>query len=201
MTWVIILLTALVSIISFNKQELMRKLQFIPFMMKDSREAYRFLTYALVHADWMHLGINMFVLYSFGRITEHYYALFFPMRHTFYFLLLYVGGVLISIAPAFAKHRDNPYYAALGASGAVAAVVFASIIIQPMSGILIFPIPFEIPAIIFGVLFLIYSAVMNRRGKDNIGHDTHFWGALYGAALTLILKPELFPQMLQQIGF
>lgn len=199
MTWVFIISTAIISIMAFSRHEWFHRLQFNPWMIRERKQGYRFFTYAFVHADWVHLGVNLFVLYSFGRVVEFFYGEFFSGMSTFYFILLYVGGVLLSVTPSYGKHKENPYYSAVGASGAVSAVVFSSIIIRPMSGIMIFPIPIEIPAIIFGVLYLIYSAYMAKRGRDNIGHDAHFWGAVYGVIFTAALKPSLLPRMIEQI--
>ncbi|MBE0641335.1 MAG: rhomboid family intramembrane serine protease [Bacteroidales bacterium] len=199
MTWAILILTIGVSILAFQQEDLLRKLRFSPWLIRERGQGYRFLSYAIVHADWMHLGINMFVLYSFGMAVEHYYRLLFTNMSWFYFILLYVGGVVLSVTPAFGKHSKNPQYAAVGASGAVSAVVFASIIIRPMSGIMIFPLPFEIPGILFGGLYLIYSAWMSRRGNDNVGHDAHLWGAVYGSVFTIALKPSLLEAMVRQI--
>jgi len=141
----------------------------------------------------------MFVFYSFGRLVSAYFEIVFAGKDIFYFLLLYFGGLLISAAPAFGKHKDNIYYNSVGASGAVSAIVFSSIVFDPMNKIYLFFIPIGIPAIIFGVLYLIYSAYMDKKAKDNIGHDAHFWGGIYGFVLTVALKPDLFAHFLNQI--
>jgi membrane associated rhomboid family serine protease len=133
----------------------------------------------------------MLVFYSFGRAVETYYGYFWEKWGIFYYLLLYVGGIVISTTPAYAKHKDDYTYTAVGASGAVSAVVFASIIFDPLNKIYLFMIPVGIPAIIFGVLYLAYSWYMSKRNIDNIGHDVHFWGAIFGFVFTLALKPSL----------
>ena len=97
----------------------------------------------------------------------------------------------MSVLPSFGKHKNDPYYNAVGASGAVSAVVFASILFNPTNKITIFPVPIGIPSFIFGILYLIYSAYMGKRGKDNIGHDAHFWGAVYGVVFTIALEPRV----------
>ena len=88
---------------------------------------------------------------------------------------------------AYGRHLNNPNYTALGASGAVSSITFAYILMYPMSGLMIFPIPIRLPAFVFGILYLIYSWYMGRKGKDNIGHDAHFFGAIYGIAFMIIL--------------
>ncbi len=199
-TEIIIAVTSVVSIIAFYNKELQGRLLFSPIMIAHHRQGYRFITHAFVHADWMHLAINMFVLLSFGRAVESFYAYLFGIKGWYFFLLLYFGGVLLSSTPSYAKHKDNKFYHAVGASGAVSAVVFTSILISPLTGIRFIFIPFDIPAFIFGILYLIYSAYMSKRGNDNIGHDAHFWGAVYGLAFTLLLKPALGMAFIQQIA-
>ena len=142
----------------------------------------------------------MFVLYSFGYAVLEGYELLFGAKAYLYFLMLYVGGVVFSVLFDFGKHKDDPHYSAVGASGAVSAVVFASILLYPTNSLILFPIPFPIPAVVFGILYLIYSAYMAKRGGDNIGHNAHFWGAIYGLVLTIILKPALFTGFFRQIG-
>ncbi|HSG67202.1 MAG TPA: rhomboid family intramembrane serine protease, partial [Bacteroidales bacterium] len=139
--------------------------------MKHERQWWRFFTYGLVHAGWAHLAINMFVLWSFGRLVFTFYGYHFGTIGFLYFLLLYVGGIMFSVLFDFGRHKNDQWYNAVGASGAVSAVVFASIILYPSGGIYLFFIPVEIPSPVFGILYLIYSAYMARRGKDNIGHD------------------------------
>jgi membrane associated rhomboid family serine protease len=199
MTWILLILTLSASVLAFRNPDIGLKWRFSPWMIREKKEYYRFFSYALIHADWMHLGVNLFVLFSFGRAVEHLFAWHFPGKALFYYGILYVGGILFASLPSYGKHKDNPYYAAIGASGAVSAVVFSSIIMRPMAGIMLFPIPFEFPAVVFGVLYLIYSAYMAKRGQDNIGHDAHFWGAVFGIVFTLALKPALLSGMFEQI--
>jgi membrane associated rhomboid family serine protease len=187
----IIVITAIISVAAFGNKELHRRLLFNAYDIKHFRQGYRFFTYALVHADWVHLLINMMVLYSFGRIVESYYAFLFGSKGIFYYILLYAGGIILSTTPSYGKHKDNHSYNAVGASGAVSAVVFASIIFDPLNKIYLFMIPIGIPAVIFGVLYLVYSWYMAKKNIDNIGHDVHFWGAVFGFAFTLALKPSL----------
>ena len=141
----------------------------------------------------------MFVLYSFGRVVEYSYKYLFGVKAYLFYLLLYVGGILFSVVFDFGKYKNNAYYSAVGASGAVSAIVFSSIIISPLDKIYMFFIPIGIPSFIFGIIYLIYSAYMAKNSKDNIGHNAHFWGAVFGIAFTLILKPNLFVNFLNQI--
>ncbi len=190
-TIVIILVTVAVTILAFNNHELFRRLAFNAYDIKHFKNSYRFVSYALIHADWIHLLINMMVLYSFGRVVETYYGFYFGNKAILYYLLLYIGSTAISTLPSYGKHKDDYTYTAVGASGAVSAVVFASIIFDPMSKIYLFLIPIGIPAIIFGVLYLAYSWYMGKKNIDNVGHDVHFWGAIFGFVFTIVLKPSL----------
>jgi membrane associated rhomboid family serine protease len=194
-TIIIIVLTVTVSLLAFNNHEIFRRMVFNAYDIKHFKNTYRFLSYALIHADWMHLLINMMVLYSFGRIVEQYYEVFFGLKGILYYILLYIGGIALSTLPAYGKHKDDYSYTAVGASGAVSAVVFASILFDPLNKIYLFFIPIGIPAIIFGVLYLIYSGYMGKKNVDNIGHDAHFWGAIFGFVFTLVLKPTLIVRL------
>jgi membrane associated rhomboid family serine protease len=199
MVLAIIIITTLVSIFAFNNPQLLNRMQFNAYYIKHNRQGWRFFTYALVHAGWAHLAINMFVLWSFGNIVYELYGYYFGLKGILFFILLYVGGVMFSVLFDFGRHKENIMYNAVGASGAVSAVVFASIILYPVGGVYLFFIPIEIPSPVFGILYLIYSAYMARRGRDNIGHDAHFWGAIYGVIFTLALKPVLFVYFLEEL--
>lgn len=199
-TLIIIVGTVLISLAGFQKRELHEKLMFDPYGININKTWYRFFSYALLHADWGHLLINMFVLYSFGNNVEYLFGYYFGNKAILYFILLYVGGVFISVIPSFEKNKNNPYYVAVGASGAVSAVLFSSILMYPQGKIILLLLPIPIPAFVFGILYLVYSAYMAKRGRDNIGHDVHFWGAIFGFVFTLILNPGFFMHFLQQIG-
>ncbi len=201
MTIFIIAATAIISVLAFNNVALFRRLSFNAWLIKEKGQHWRFITYGLVHAGWLHLIINMFVLYSFGRMVERSFMMLFgTAKGLIYFLLLYVGGILFSTLLDFGKHKGNPYYEAVGASGAVAAVLFSSILIAPKMSLFVFPIPMPIPAWIFGLLYLIYSAYMGKRAQDNIGHYAHFVGAVFGLVFTIILKPVLLTYFLTQLA-
>ena len=199
MVLTIIAITCLVSIMAFSNPDLMNRLQFNAYAIKHNKQPWRFFTYGLVHAGWAHLAINMFVLWSFGRIVFDIYGYLFGSLGILYFLLLYIGGIMFSVLFDYGRHKNDAWYNAVGASGAVSAVVFASIILYPAGGVYLFFIPIEIPSPIFGILYLIYSASMARKGRDNIGHDAHFWGAIYGVVLTIAIKPVLFLRFIDEV--
>ncbi len=196
---IIIAITVIVSVIAFNNLELFDKLKFNPYLIKEHKQWWRFLSHALLHSDWMHLLINMYVLYSFSSIVEDKYYSLFSYRGLLYFVLLYVGGILFSTVFDYSKQRSNPYYNAVGASGAVSAVVFSSILIFPGGSIFLFPIPFPLPSWVFGILYIVYSAYMGKKAKDNIGHNAHLWGAIYGVIFTAITIPGLISGIIDRI--
>jgi membrane associated rhomboid family serine protease len=197
----IIAITVIISLVGFNNRELFNRLVFNPYVIRYRREGWRFASYALLHANWAHLFINMFVFYSFGNAVLQYYTspLLFGPKGYLFFILLYLGGTIFSVLFDYRKYRQTPGYNAVGASGAVAAVLFASILLHPTGSIFLFPIPFPIPSIIFGVLYLVYSAVMARRGDDFIGHNAHFWGSVFGIVFTIALRPSLAVDFVEQI--
>jgi membrane associated rhomboid family serine protease len=189
---IIIAITSLISIQAFNNYSLFEKLKFNAYKIKHDKESWRFFTYALVHGGWGHLLINMFVLWSFGSLVERNFSLKWGIKGEFYFILLYVSGVLFSTLMDFYKNKDKYYYNAVGASGAVSAIVFASILIHPGGSVFVFPIPIPIPSWLFGILYLVYSAYMAKKGTDNVGHTAHFWGAVVGIVFMLVFDPEIF---------
>jgi membrane associated rhomboid family serine protease len=199
-TYGIILFTVVVSIVCFNNEELFNRLKFNAFDVKHSNQWYRFFSYGFLHSGWVHLLINMVVLYSFGGLVEHFFMGLFHEKYILYYILLYMGGLLLSIIPAFGKHKNDVFYNAVGASGAVSSVIFASIIIFPQAPISFFLIPIEIPSWIFGIFYVVYEFYMSRRAKDNIGHDAHFWGAVYGVIFTIALNPALATKFLYHVG-
>jgi membrane associated rhomboid family serine protease len=197
---IILIATVAVSVLSFNQRELYAKLLFSPYEIQRKNQWYRFFTYGFVHADFIHLFVNMWVLYIFGEAVEFSFLFLFAKKGLLYFGLLYVGGLLFSTIYAYGKHRNNYLYSAVGASGAVSSVVFAYIMMNPLADLRLFIIPFDIPAFVFGLLYLIYSWFMAHRGKDNIGHDAHLFGALYGIAFIVLVYPEALKMFMSIIS-
>lgn len=200
-TFLIIGITILVSLFAMENHTLKNKLMFNAYMINHRKEWYRFFSNGLIHADFMHLAFNMFTLYMFGRGVEQVYSSdqLFGEKGTLFFILLYIGGLIMSSLYSYEKHKNDVYYNALGASGAVSAVVFAYIFIAPTTklGFLFIPIP--IPAYLFGIIFLAIEYYLSKKGQSNIGHDAHLWGAVYGFVFTAILKPSLITQFFHQI--
>lgn len=199
MIYLIIITTVLISIISFNRIDIFDRLKFNAYEIHTDKEWYRFLSYGLIHADWMHLFINMFVFYSFGGIVLYIFKAHFGFQANIYFMLLYIGGIGFSTLYDFGKHKNDPYYNAVGASGAVSAILFSSIILYPQGEIYLFLIPIGIPAPIFGLLYLGYSVYMAKRNTDNIGHSAHFAGAIFGIIFTIAIRFEFLSEFIANL--
>ena len=197
--YTILISTAIISIMAIKDYSLMDKLKFNPSHILNSKEWYRFLTYGFIHSDYIHLGVNMWVLWVFGKGIIWYFQYFFDNLANIFFLALYIPAIAISVIPSFNKHKNNVFYNAVGASGAVSAVVYASIIIAPTSSMYLFLIPFPIPAWIFGTLYLVYTIIMDKKGNSVIGHSAHLWGAIYGLIFMLITKPETYLNFIKLI--
>lgn len=195
-TLAIIILTCIISVTAFSNKKVIDDLIFSPVDVQQRKQWYRFITCGFIHADFMHLGFNMLTLYFFGRVMEKVYFESFNLPKYTY-LILYIIALIISEIPSYIKHRNNSQYRSLGASGAVAAVVFAFILLAPWATIYVFFIP--VPAIVYGALFLAYSAYMNKKGGDNINHSAHFWGAMVGIAFTIIVQPSVLNIFIQNL--
>ena len=193
----IIILTSLISVFAFNSRKLMDDLIFWPPAVSMRHQYYRFITCGLIHADFMHLLFNMFTLYFFGKALENYYMGELGLQH-YYFLILYISALVASNVPTYLKRREDYNYRSLGASGAVCAVLFAFILIDPWETLLLYFI--KIPAILYAVLFLAFEVFMSKRGGDNINHDAHLWGALYGVLFTTAVHPGVISTFINELS-
>ena len=199
LTTLIIGITAITSILAFNRPEIMDRWMFMPYRIKNRNQWDRFLLSGFIHKDYMHLLFNMFTFYFFGGVVEMF------LRYSFgvvaggvLFVGFYLLGIIIADIPTYKKHQSDGHYRALGASGGTAATVFASIIIMPLADICLFAI-ICLPGFILGILFLIYSYVKGKRGEDNINHDAHLYGAIFGIIFILILSPSSAMQFIEQV--
>lgn len=200
-TVIIIAITCIVSILCFNGTLNGNKLIFNAYQVWHRKEWYRMLTSGIIHSGWGHLFFNMLTLFFFGRIVEQYFsAAFGGVPGAVLYVVLYVSALAISSLGDLVKYRDNWNYNALGASGAVSAVLFASILFAPKMGIYIYLIPIPVPGYIFAPLYLLYCWYMAKRNMDNIGHTAHFWGAVYGLLFPIICKPDVLSFCLSQFN-
>jgi membrane associated rhomboid family serine protease len=193
-TLIIIIITCLVSFPAFNNEKLKEDLLFWPYEINHRNQYYRFLTGGAIHADTMHLLFNMVSLYSFGIAAEKYlFPVLFGDKSVILYAALYLLALVFACIPDFFKYRNQSFYRALGASGAVSAVIYAAITIEPLMPIRFFFIPVDIPGYIFGFVFLGLSYYLAKRGGGNIGHNAHFWGAVFGVVFTIIAARAFSP--------
>lgn len=196
---ILIIVTVGISISAFYNENLFRNLSFNAYAVAHQRQYHKLFTYGFIHANGMHLFVNMFVLWMFGKHLEASYVYLFNQKGHAIYLLLYVSSIVVSTMYDLKKHKDNYYYNAVGASGATSAIVFAYILLYPTQKLYLFFIPIGIPAFFFAALFLIYSAYMAKKKMDNIGHTAHFMGAIYGFLFILIFNYKLIIHFVIQI--
>ena len=197
----IILITAVVSILCFTGRLDIDSLMFNAYKVWNNKQWYRLFSYGLVHSGWGHLLFNMLTLFFFGPVVEQYFAAVFGMQAGgILFAVLYVSALAVSTLGDLFKHKNDYGYNAVGASGAVSAILFASVIFEPKMGIYIFMIPIPVPGYVFAPLYLLYCWYMAKKNIDNIGHTAHFWGAVYGLLFPLLCKPSIFSHFLSQLG-
>lgn len=189
----VVLVTVLVSWQLMERPDKSKWL-LVPYRCFVNKEWHRVVTHAFVHADWMHLAFNMFVLYEFGRVVNRELAALGWMG----FPALYLAGIVAGAIPALQKHKHNPSYASLGASGAVSAVLLAFIVLHPTHTLLLFFV-IPMPAVLAGVLFFWYESRMQQRGGTRIAHDAHLGGAMVGVVWVALFVPGAIPRFIQSL--
>ncbi|HTN69448.1 MAG TPA: rhomboid family intramembrane serine protease [Dysgonamonadaceae bacterium] len=183
----IIIITGLISYQAFNNNDIADRLIFQPAVVRDG-EWFRMFTYGLLHADFMHLLFNMFTFYLFGSYIETIFKLQLGQTTgSVVFILLYIGALFFSILPTYINQKNNYYYKGLGASGAVSAVVFAYILINPMNFMGILFIPIMLPAFLFGFIFIFISIYLEKKEVGGVNHSAHITGGLFGVIFTAVV--------------
>jgi len=195
-TLILIAITGIVSWMAFNNRRLSDRLILWPPAVDTHKQYDRLVTYGFVHVDLGHLIFNMVTLFFFGRVIESVMAQLTGSVLTY--PLFYLGALVVSILPSYLKNQKNPNYVSLGASGAVSAVLFAFILLQPWTIILVLFIP--APAIMYAVFYVGYSLWMERRGGDRINHSAHLAGAAFGVMFMLIMEPRVWQVFLEQLS-
>jgi membrane associated rhomboid family serine protease len=188
---IIFVFTLITSIYAFNNTDLFGKFMLHPYSVAKGSRLYTFITSGLIHADWMHLFFNMFTFFFFAFQLE-------AIIGHWQFAVLYIVSLIVSDIPTAIRHKDDYRYSSLGASGAISAVLFSYILFKPLSLIGVMFIP--MPAIVFGVLYLIYCVYMSKNSRDSINHDAHFFGALSGLILTVIFIPGVIPHFVSELS-
>lgn len=196
-TLVLIAVNIVASLIALNSQDMFAKALMWPYGVKKYNQYYRFITSGFIHADYVHLFFNMFTLFFFGKAVEIYFS-FYGLGGNIAYLALYFLGLVASDLPTYFKQKDNYHYHSLGASGAVSAVVFSAIVFNPWSAIYLYG-ALKLSAFLYAGLYIFYCVYMSKRGGDNVNHDAHLWGALFGFGFTVALIAAMQPQLLEGI--
>ncbi|MDW8346122.1 MAG: rhomboid family intramembrane serine protease [Bacteroidia bacterium] len=183
----------LLSMYAWNNRSVFDRWMLHPYSFQRKKTYFTLFTSAFIHADTVHLAMNMFVLFSFGRYVE-------ADLSSLYYGILYLLGIVFSAIPSLIKYKNSQHYYTLGASGAVSAVVFAFIILYPFAKLSLFLLPISIPAILFGVLYIVFSIYAQRRAMDNLNHDAHIAGALTGVGFIILLKPYSITFLMHTFG-
>lgn len=184
--------TAIVSVAAWASKSLRGAFVLNPYLVRKRGQLHRLFTAGFIHADAMHLLFNMMTLWFFaGGVVR---LLGVPR-----FLVLYLSAVIVGFVPTTLRHMRNPAYNSLGASGAVAAVTFSAIALQPGLRVGIPFVPVLVPGLFYGIGYLAYSAWHSYRARDGINHDAHFTGAVYGALLTFAFEPARVQRTLSHL--
>lgn len=214
MAIILIILTSLVSYLAFEKRHIFDRYKFNAYLIYHKKDYVRLLGHGFLHGDWMHLIFNMLVLFFFGpTIEDAFMSLFrnlsevsvsgfaFPLdkiagRLTF--LIFYLTAIVFASLVSLMKHKNHHHYNSVGASGAVSALIFAFILFAPLQKICLWGI-LCFPGIIWGIVYLAYSYYQTKQNNDNINHDAHFVGSVYGFTFPLLIEPNLFLHFVKQL--
>lgn len=181
---IIFIFTIITSVYAFYDTSTFGKFMLHPYSIARGSKVYTLITSGLIHANWMHLFFNLFTFYFFAFKLEMTIG-------SWRFGLLYFLGLVLSDIPTIIKHKEHFWYNSLGASGAISAVLFSYILFDPLTKLMIFPLPIPIPAVLFAILYLVYCMYMSKNSRDNINHDAHFFGAITGLIVTVLLVPGI----------
>lgn len=202
-TLVIVVITSILSVYAFSNRSFFDRLKLNPYMVYHRKDYLRLLGHGVLHADFIHLIINMYVLYTFGDILERFFDIAYrriiPVPPGILYIVFYLSALVVASFTTVVKHKHNHWYNSVGASGAVAAVVFATVFFVPRMPLMLMFIPIPIPGVVFALLYLAYSWYMAKRGGDNVNHDAHFVGSVYGFLFPILLRPSLVEVFIDQI--
>lgn len=180
---IIMFLTGAFSFYALYSKRDLRGFLFIPYEVWYKKRYWQFLSGGFLHHDLVHLMFNMLTFYFFAFQFE-------TAVGSLNFGIIYIASMVIADIPSLFKHRNDPQYRSLGASGAVSGIIFGALLIDPGMSLMMFPIPIHIPAPVFAVLYLTYCIIAKRYARDGINHSAHLWGAISGFFLTMVLNPK-----------
>lgn len=191
-TLILITINVMASIAAFADQRIMEVGIFMPYRTVRNNTWYELITSGFLHGDMGHLLFNMITLWFFGPVMEQTIG-------QQQFLILYFTGLLASSIPSLVRHKDNPQFATIGASGAVESVLFAFIVVYPFEPLYFIFIPIGIPAVILGILFVVYSVWASKK-EGKINHEAHIGGAVWGIIYMFAFIPNSVDHFLTMIG-
>ncbi|MEM1407611.1 MAG: rhomboid family intramembrane serine protease [Bacteroidota bacterium] len=198
LTLIFIAITVAISIKAWNDPALTNRWIFNPYAVKHNKQYYRFLSSGLLHGGFIHLLFNMLVLYMFGEQVEAVFTSAYGVIGKVLFAGLYILGIIISDIPTFLKYKDVPHYNALGASGGVSSILFSYILFDPSSKLYLYGL-IGLPGVVWAALYIIYSYYMGKKQIDNVNHDAHLYGGIFGIVFTIITIPQVVPHFFAQL--
>lgn len=181
------------SLIALSNPPFMERNLFHVGPILERREWHRMVTSGFLHGGFLHLFVNMYVLFMFGGFVERVVG---PVSY----LIIYFAALLGGNFWALLENRAKSSYRALGASGATSGIVMSFILFRPFEPLMIFPIPFFMPAVVLGILFVVGSAILAQRDNKTIGHEAHLGGALAGILATIAVQPVALSNFSRQIA-
>ncbi len=202
MSATIILIVVLIgtSLYGWSKPQIQQRLMMNPYRIRHNREYYRFISSGFAHSGYMHLFLNVFTFYFFGTYVERMFISEFGTElGLLYFLVLFIAGIVVSDLPTYFKYQNAPNYNSLGASGGVSSIVFAFILYNPTMKIWLF-LAIPIPGFILGALYIVYSYYQSKNSIDKINHSAHLYGALFGLVFSILIKPRVVVEFIQEMS-
>lgn len=198
-TLIIVIVTVLATLYAWKTPDITRKWIFNPYSVKKYNEYHRFITSGFIHNDFIHLLFNMLVFWMFGEQVEQIFTSLYGTLGTILFVALYLLGIIVSDIPTFIKHKEHAYYNALGASGGVSSILFSFILFDPAQKLYLYGI-LGLPGIVWAAIYVLYSAYMGKKEGDNINHDAHLYGGLFGIAFTILVYPQVIGHFIEQLS-
>ncbi|MGZ5244521.1 MAG: rhomboid family intramembrane serine protease [Bacteroidia bacterium] len=192
-------ITLVSSFIAFQNPEMKQNWMLNPYSFVKHKRYHTLITSGFIHGDWAHLFMNMLTFYFFAFPLEEYMVALAGLPGHLIFLFIYLASMVLADISSIVKHKENPHYNSLGASGAIAAVMFSFILFEPTSKLMLMFFPVPIPAPVFAVLYMIYSVYSGRKNYDNVNHEAHLYGALAGLFFTVAFFPGIVPYFLEQV--
>lgn len=197
-TIILVIISVLASLYAWQRDDVMKKWIFNPYSVNKYKQYYRFITSGFIHNDFIHLLFNMLVLWMFGEQVEYVFASLYGTTGILLFVGLYILGIVISDIPTYLKHKNHAYYNALGASGGVSSVLFSYILFDPASKLYLYGL-IGLPGVVWAALYIAYSFYMGKKSSDNINHDAHLYGGLFGIFFTILIYPGVILHFFEQL--